>query len=248
MGDIKEEKTLEQITKEAPGGLTDVANSVRTQLQDTEENKTITSKSVMEMHDNPVTTIQSPDIGNVQEPAKIDVDSFMKTASEDDLNRLRALKESDILTSDMIVALDLQLPNFLDVRPKDPIYVLYWGNRKYDGEDGNRLEKLKSIGFVNACTEDIDSPLSDRMNIDNGAIVSGDLILLKINKAILWGIYKANLQKANRIHTKKNVHREALEAGKKELRSQLRSAGVSPSLYEGKLGMYIPDEKELGEL
>lgn len=249
--DNTKDKTQEQIIAEAPSGITDVANTVRKEMDEAEfvlNQQTMTSKQQVDMHDNPKATIKSPEINSTKVIDRETVDSFMKTASEEDLNKLRALKESDILRSDMIVALDMKLPNFLDVRPKDPIYVLYWGNRKYDGEDGNRLEKLLSIGFMKATVDDIDSPLSDRMQIDGAAIVSGDLILLKINKAILWGIYKANLLKANKIHTKQNVHKEALAAGQKELRSQLRQAGVAPSLYEGKLGMYIPDAKELGDL
>lgn len=237
------DKTVDELVAEAPGGLTDVANTMR---------KTMTSRQQVEMEDNPV-EVRSPEKAADDTTVKPDLekilaDDFMKSASKEDLDKLRNLKESDILTSDMIVALDLQLPTFLDVRPKDPVYVLHWVNRKYSGEDGTRIDKFRGIGFVNARQEDIDGPLSDKMQIDNGAIVSGDLLLMKINKAILFGIYKANLLRANKIHNPKNVHKEAMEAGKKELRTQLRQAGVNPNLYEGKLGMFIPDAKELGEL
>jgi hypothetical protein len=233
-------KTPEQLAKEAPG-QTDVASQVK---------QTITSQQQIEMESKQV-IIGSPDqvqgdsiIPDIEFMAS---DEFMKSASKEDLDKIRALTEKDIL-SDAIVALDLKMPNFLDVMPKDAVYSLRWVNRKYQGEGGSRVEQCRALGFTNARPEDIDSPLSDRMTIMDGAIVSGDLVLMKINKLILYGIFKANMIKANQIHNTKNVHKEAMNAGRQELKQQLAQAGISPSLYQGKLGMYIPDAKELGEL
>src|SRR5574337_430837 len=47
---------------------------------------------------------------------------LMRSASEDDLDKIRNLTEADILT-DAVVAVDMQMPSYLDVKPKDPIWA-----------------------------------------------------------------------------------------------------------------------------
>lgn len=180
---------------------------------------------------------------------------LMRSASETDLDKIRNLTEADILT-DAVVAVDMQMPSYLDVKPKDPIWAFRWVNRKHDStgkletkegsneklEGGNRYEQFKSNNWCNVTPDECAGKLDSRLKYQDGAIVYQDVILMKINKATLFGIYKSNLIKANRTFSDSEVRKAAANKAQSELVSNMGNVGVKRNEYQGKVGIYIPDK------
>lgn len=202
------------------------------------ENKVITTNNVLTSP--PVIDKPIPVAGD--DVVKLDGDEFMRTLTPEERKNITDLTEDDILT-DAVVAKDLTIPTYLDLKPVDPIYVFRWVNRKYDGDGGNRYEQMRSIGFMNAEIEDVDGKIDPKVTQDSGGIVCGDVILMKIRKDIYYSYLKANIIKSNKLFNRQNVTKEAHDKGLAQLRQDL--SGVDKRLYKGKLAMYIPNKTPL---
>jgi hypothetical protein len=151
----------------------------------------------------------------VNEAHMIDFNEFMQPATADKIKELNAkidwskVKDDDIF-NDAIVAIDLKLPSYLDMKPRDPSIMFRWVNRKFNGEGGNRYEQMRSMGFINARPEDCATVFDkNRINVQDGGILCGDLILMKIPKLLLLGMYKATYNKSNKMFDNKAVHEKA---------------------------------------
>lgn len=137
-----------------------------------------------------------------------------------------------------IVAKPLVSPDFTNLKLKNPNIALYWGNRVAGG--GQRYEQLKASGFVNATVNDVEAP---EFMVKDGAIIFGDLILLKIAKRDYLGALKYNEEKAvSRMRRDSN-----LTKGQAELRHALGEVPVPPELSK-KISMFVPGEKETEDL
>lgn len=77
---------------------------------------------------------------------------------------------------------------------KDPSMTGHWFNWKSKQPD--RVAQAHMQGFT-ACTKDDVEACHIKTSDENGSLVYGDLVLMKISKAQLWGgYYKKNMQSA----------------------------------------------------
>src|SRR5690348_4326904 len=115
---------IRKVPNNSGGEITNMSPDDAIPEQPAPEAPVMTSRSTLEAADK--VTTQTPPILDaaiaIEKANESAADDFMRTASKADLDRIRNLTEKDILT-DAIVATDLGLPNFLDVQPKDPIYI-----------------------------------------------------------------------------------------------------------------------------
>ena len=82
----------------------------------------------------------------------------------------------------------------LNVIFKDPSMTGHWFHRHH--KQGQRVTQAYMQGFT-ACTKDDVEFAHSKTTDDNGSLVMGDLVLMKISKAALWGgMYKDNVDKA----------------------------------------------------
>lgn len=77
-----------------------------------------------------------------------------------------------------------RLPQQLTVKFKDPQWCGYWFNRS--AKDGMRVASALALGFTPAKREDLEWYFKG-LNDADGSIVQGDLVLMKIHKAVLIG-------------------------------------------------------------
>ena len=135
-----------------------------------------------------------------------------------------------------IVARPLNQPDFLNVRPKNPLIAFRWVNRSAGG--GQRLDQMTYSGFILALPVDCISVLPSQ--VKNGRIEDGDLVLMKIDRKIYEGALKHNWRRAvNRLHPKAQV-----QNGQNVLRDAVRAVGVPPDIGR-KLSTFQPNEREI---
>jgi hypothetical protein len=117
-----------------------------------------------------------------------------------------------------IVAAPLVTPDFTNLKKKNPNIDLRWVNRVAGreelGSEGARYGHMKAMGFVNATVNDVEVPPH---LLHNGAIVQGDLILMKIDRRIYQGALLDNANKARA----RTTPRSFLNAGSKQIHDAL---------------------------
>lgn len=92
-----------------------------------------------------------------------------------------------------LIARNTQGMTELNVVFKDPAMTGHWFNAK--AKEGMRVQQGYMQGFT-ACTKDDVVICHSKATDENGAIVQGDLVLLKIPKMVLWSRYKENQETA----------------------------------------------------
>jgi hypothetical protein len=106
-----------------------------------------------------------------------------------------------------ILARPLSLPDFINIKHKNPNMSLFWGNRAVgDKESKMRFSQLLAMGFVCAKPDDVHLPhqgkflpCPESLAVD-GRIIWGDLICLMIPKVKYVGQLKLNAENArNRV-------------------------------------------------
>ena len=142
-----------------------------------------------------------------------------------------------------VTARPLQMPDFVDIKPVNPMVTLRWCNRV--AGEGQRLDQVTFAGFVPVKPEEVKypngKPLPPSM-IKNGQVHMGDLILMKIDKASYDGALKYNWQRAvDRMHPGSNQ-----KQGRQDLSNSLKEAGVrqTPDLLK-KLSTFQPSDAEI---
>lgn len=148
----------------------------------------------------------------------------------------------------LIQAKPLQMPDMLDVKPKDPTLMFRWVNFK--SEEGRRVNLHLSMGFNFAQREDVQGPMG--INIANsmgtqpnsvananGWITCFDVVLMKIDKMTLLGAYEFNLQKSRRMVSRSGIRENALKQAISALREGL-PANFDESLLEDKVAYFAP--------
>jgi hypothetical protein len=133
-----------------------------------------------------------------------------------------------------IEARPLQLPDFVNVKPKNPGVSFRWVNRSVGlKESTQRLDEMVFAGFVpvrpdEALVPDLKGgfkPIPPNL-IKDGKIIRGDLILMKIDKVAYEGALKYNWERSvSRLHPDRQ-----LQTGKKQLASAISKVGVPPSV------------------
>lgn len=151
----------------------------------------------------------------------------------------------DDFLADSIIAVPLQMPNFLDLRAKDPNYRLRWVNCKAQG--GVRFDQAQAMGFRVARKEEV-MGLNSNIMIAPDGIKYHDVILMIIETKKILGHYKYNfLRSASRVQ---RSGQEAMQRAKQDVQAGLRHEGISQSAFQTpgeapKLDFYIPGDKEL---
>lgn len=217
------------------------------QVNINEGRKVITTEDAISAATNVV--LDKPPVVDGPQVSGPEYNEFMVTASEEDLEKIRNLSEGDILT-DAVVAVDMRLPNLLDLKPKDPIWVFRWINRKHDSsgvmldgaEGGNRYETFKANGWTNVLPSEVAGQLPAHIKVHANAVIYDDVILMKMRKDLYYGLIKNNLIKANRSFSDKAVREAAKNKAEAEISKNMSGAGVKRSEYAGKIGVYIPDK------
>ena len=129
-----------------------------------------------------------------------------------------------------IEARPLQLPDFVNIRSKNPSVSFRWVNRAV-GVQGStqRLDEMVYAGFVPVKPEEACMPNGQPIManlIKNGQIIRGDLILMKIDRKAYEGALKYNWERSiARMHPDRQ-----LQTGRKQLASEISKVGVPREL------------------
>lgn len=125
-----------------------------------------------------------------------------------------------------IEARPLQLPDFVNIKSKNPNVSFRWVNRSV-GVQGStqRLDEMVFAGFVPVNPNEACMPNGQAIMpnlIKNNQIVRGDLILMKIDRKAYEGALKYNWERSiARMHPDRQ-----LQTGKKQLSSAVSQVGV----------------------
>jgi hypothetical protein len=129
-----------------------------------------------------------------------------------------------------VEARPLQLPDFVNVKPKNPGVSFRWVNRSVGvKESTQRLDEMVFAGFVPVRPDEALVPNSKGQLvpippnlIKDGKIIRGDLILMKIDSAAYNGALKYNWERSiARLHPDRQ-----LQTGRKQLASAVSQVGV----------------------
>lgn len=165
------------------------------------------------------------------------------------INQLGAADVDDIL-SDSIIAKPLALPNFLDVKAKDPKFRLRWVQFKAQG--GARYEQLLAAGFRNALPQEIVG-LNSTLLVHPDGIKYHDTILMIIEADKLLGQYKWNFMRSLNMTSRSGALQKAAEQASNQFTADSRSgefaqfnrqpdAPMMDSRGHSKVAFYIPKE------
>lgn len=141
-----------------------------------------------------------------------------------------------------VTARPLQMPDFVDIKPKNPLIALRWCNRV--AGDGQRLDQVTFAGFIPVKPEEVmypnGKPLPPSM-IKDGKVLMGDLILMKIDKAQYDGALKYNWERSiNRMHPG-----AAQKQGRQDLNNALKEVGANRPDILKKLSTFQPSDAEI---
>src|SRR4051812_10844830 len=90
-----------------------------------------------------------------------------------------------------IQARPLNQPDFVNIKPKNPMISFRWVNRSVGPKESTqRLDQMTFAGFILATPADCQNV--QQSMIQGGHIVYGDLILMKIDRKIYEGALKYN--------------------------------------------------------
>lgn len=93
-----------------------------------------------------------------------------------------------------LIARDTIVSTELTVQLKDPSMVCRWFN--YKAQNGSSVERARYRGYTPCTKEDVEYAHATATD-DAGALVMGDLVLMKIAKVVQFGqFYKDNAEKA----------------------------------------------------
>jgi hypothetical protein len=163
------------------------------------------------------------------------------------VNKTNALEEVKDPYPD-IQARPLSLPDFINVKAKNPNISLRWVNRAV-GLAGStqRLDEMVYAGFEPATPVDVcmanGQPIMNNL-IKDGKIIRGDLMLMKISRQAYEGALKYNWERAvQRLHPGKQ-----LATGQSQLNKAVAERGVPRNVLptiKSKLQAFRPgtDEK-----
>lgn len=142
-----------------------------------------------------------------------------------------------------VTARPLQMPDFVDIKPKNPMVSLRWCNRV--AGEGQRLDQVTYAGFVPVKPDEVTYPNGKPIPsslIKNGQVLLGDLILMKIDKAMYDGALKYNWERA----VDRMRPGQAQRQGRQDLANTLKEAGVrqTPDILK-KLSTFQPTDAEI---
>jgi hypothetical protein len=126
-----------------------------------------------------------------------------------------------------VEARPLQLPDFVNLKPRNPMMSIRWVNRV--AGEGQRLDEMTFAGFVPAKPEDLLMPDNKPILpsfVKNGQVWRGDLIAMLIPRSQYEGALKYNWKRAvSRLHPASQ-----LKTGQSQLRKAVGEQGVPASV------------------
>jgi len=137
----------------------------------------------------------------------------------------------------------LQMPDFVNLKPKNPLMSFRWVNRSV-GVQGStqRLDEMVYAGFQFANVLDVAGPVLPNL-VSNGKIIRGDLVLMKMPRSQYEGALKYNWKRAvARLHPASQ-----LKTGQTQLGKAVASAGVPAAVgrtLASKLQAFRPGTSE----
>jgi hypothetical protein len=144
-----------------------------------------------------------------------------------------------------ITAKPLQSPDFVNIKPKNPLLSLRWCNRV--AGEGQRLDQVTYAGFRPVKADEVYIPSSKgpipcpESMVRDGKVLYGDLILMAIPKVDYEGALKNNwLRAVNRMNPN-----SAMSTGKDQLSKTMKEAGVPTSALKDKLSLFQPSTKDI---
>jgi hypothetical protein len=164
------------------------------------------------------------------------------------------IQEKDIFDLNVnIDTINHDMPDYMLIVPKDSNYVLRWVHKL-----PRRLGPMKAKGFQFARPEDIEGELNIALEVDeNGQIRFDDVLLMKIEKRLYYGMLRANHKRAVEMVDQKKAHELAQERVLTDIRSgntgtkgveaeQVSSKDfnqyVGSNTSKSKMNVYIPGE------
>jgi hypothetical protein len=113
------------------------------------------------------------------------------------------IQEKDIFDLNVnIDTINHDMPDYMLIIPKDSNYVLRWVHKL-----PRRLGPMKAKGFQFAKAEDIEGDLNIALEVNaNGQIQFDDVLLMKIEKRLYYGMLRANHKRAIEMVDQKKAH------------------------------------------
>lgn len=155
--------------------------------------------------------------------------------------------EAAILLDKAIIAKPLVCPEIASIHVKDRSFYYRWVNAL--SNNGQRYMLHKSLGFVNATSEDVDILVGDTTGNDK-EIRAGDVILMKLPYE-KWAMHvKANMHRAIALASARGVYlrgERADEPPSMDVFSDekvVRASVKSEPFNRGKVEAFIPDNVE----
>ena len=148
------------------------------------------------------------------------------------------------LPDESIEARPLVLPDYTDLRPRNPLLQFRWVNRV--AGEGQRMYQMEAMGFVKVTSKDVvgpdGKPVPDYL-IKNGQIIYGDLVLMKIARRAYLGALKYNEQRAVDRISKAAFLKRARKIVSEELKKGGASAGAQAEIAQ-KITTFVPGQAE----
>lgn len=109
-----------------------------------------------------------------------------------------------------VVARPLQMPDFVNLRPKNPNHALRWINRSVGAAGSTqRLDEMMFAGFIPCTPLDVVMPDGKPVManlVKDGKIIRGDLMCCKIDKSAYDGALKYNWERSiARLHPNRQL-------------------------------------------
>lgn len=150
----------------------------------------------------------------------------------------RLSPEAAILFNKSIVARPLMTPEVCSIRIKNLEYRYRW---VFSGGKGHIYAQRKAMGFINATTDDVEV-LGGEAHADNGGIVCGDLILMKIRADLYDAAIKWNMQKALILQRTRGMYLNGANNDINADGGRASAAAVGQENYHGKASSFIPTD------
>lgn len=150
------------------------------------------------------------------------------------------LSEDDILLDASIVAKPLMMNESYKIKVRDPgLYAYYWG--EFKAKQGLRFSQLKAMGFVPASPDEI---LEHQASVQDGKLVLGDVMLLKMPKQKYMAHLKNNMMKSMDMMNPQ----KAMNAAKARAGTLVTGARGMPSMGKHKGEIFIPEGGDVRDL
>jgi hypothetical protein len=141
--------------------------------------------------------------------------------------------------ADDIVARPLMLPDFVNIKPKNPEIAFRWVNFK--AGEGKRFNEATFQGFLPATPDDCENHLG---MAKDGRVINGDLMLMKIDRKKYLGALRYNNEAVNRVVRKANRETVANQMLKEELGNASSNKATRPE-HRGMIQTFTPSPAEV---